>query len=87
VRPFRDICYADQGINCRFFIDASVGINILILKYKGQGEKGCGMLETFVMKIKQWGSASWSVRLFLEVGCGHSSFISIRLEDQKCFLW
>jgi hypothetical protein len=26
-------------------IDASVGINILILKYKGEGEEGCGLSE------------------------------------------
>jgi hypothetical protein len=54
-------------------IDASVGIDILILKYKGEGEEGCGLSETFVMQIEQWGSASWSVRLFLEAGCRDSS--------------
>jgi hypothetical protein len=54
-------------------IGASVGIDILILKYKGEGEEGCGLSETFVMQIEQWGSASWSVRLFLEVGCRDSS--------------
>jgi hypothetical protein len=27
----------------RIFIDASVGIDILILKYKSEGEEGCGM--------------------------------------------
>jgi hypothetical protein len=112
VRPFIDICYADQGINCIFslmqvstlasaicitkvmdkkgvafqrhllcrsrnqlqiFIDASVDIEILILRYKGEGEEGCDMSSTFVMQIEQWGSASWSVILFLEVGCGDSS--------------
>jgi hypothetical protein len=35
------------------FIDASVGIDILILKYKGEGEEGCGLSETFVMQIKE----------------------------------
>jgi hypothetical protein len=68
-------------------IDASVGIDILILKYKGEGEEGCGFSETFVMQIEQWGSASWSVRLFLEVGKGLQifklQFLSILLEDQK----
>jgi hypothetical protein len=34
-------------------IDASVGIDILILKYKGEGEEGCGLSETFVMQIKE----------------------------------
>ena len=35
------------------FIDGSVGIEILILKYKGEGEEGWGLLETFVMKINE----------------------------------
>jgi hypothetical protein len=57
-------------------IGASVGIDILILKYKGEGEEGCGLSETFFMQIKKWGSASWSVRLFLEAGCRYSSYSS-----------
>jgi hypothetical protein len=36
------------------FIDAIIFINILILKYKGEGEEGCGLSETFVMQIKEW---------------------------------
>jgi hypothetical protein len=34
-------------------IDASVGIDILILKYKGEGEERCILSETFVMKIRE----------------------------------
>jgi hypothetical protein len=37
----------------QIFIDASVGINILILKYKGEGEEGCSFLKTFIMQIKE----------------------------------
>jgi hypothetical protein len=55
-------------------IGASVDIDILIPKHKGEGEEGCGLSRTFFMQIEQWGSASWSVRLFLEVGCEDSSY-------------
>jgi hypothetical protein len=33
-------------------IDASVDIDILILKYKGEGEEGCGF-QRLVMQIKE----------------------------------
>jgi hypothetical protein len=33
----------------QIYINASVGINILILKYKGEGEEGCGISDAFVM--------------------------------------
>jgi hypothetical protein len=69
-------------------INASVGIDILILKYKGEGEEWCGFSETFVIQIEQCGSASWSVRIFLEASKGSCGafklqFLSILLEDQK----
>jgi hypothetical protein len=35
------------------FIGASVGIDILILKYKGEGEEGCGLSKTFIMQIRE----------------------------------
>jgi hypothetical protein len=35
------------------FIDASVGIDILIPEYKGEGEEGCSLSETFFMQIKE----------------------------------
>jgi hypothetical protein len=34
-------------------IVASFGINTVILKYKGEGEEGYILSETFVMKIKE----------------------------------
>ena len=34
-------------------IDASVDINILIPKYKGEGKEGCGLSETFFIQIKE----------------------------------
>jgi hypothetical protein len=54
-------------------INTSVSINTHILRYKGEGEEGCGFSKAFSMQIEQWGSASWSVRLFLEAGCEDSS--------------
>jgi hypothetical protein len=54
-------------------IDASVNIDILIPKYKGEGEEGCDFSETCYAD-RGVGSASWSVRLFLEATCRDSSF-------------
>jgi hypothetical protein len=56
-----------SGNQLHIFIGEGVGIDILILKYKVAEEDGCGLSETFVMHIKEWGSASSSVRLFLKV--------------------
>jgi hypothetical protein len=82
----------------QFCIDASVGINILISKYKGEGEEGCGLSETFVMQIKESTTicigASVGIDILIpkykgegEEGCGLSETFFMQIKEWGSASW
>jgi hypothetical protein len=71
---FRDICYADQGINYIFSLMQVLTFPSSFQRKKVKEKKGATFQRHLFIQIEQWGSASWNVRLFLEDGCEYSSF-------------
>jgi hypothetical protein len=72
------------------FIDASVGIDILIPKYKGEGGEGCGLSKTFVMQIFIFSSVGIDILILKykgekEEGCILSKKLVIKIKESTTY--